>query len=192
MEIKMEFEEMQVIWNEQNNEKMFAINEAALHKYIKGKSRSVNHLMQFAEWAMIAGNLLVVIILTWDAINEGGPTYQYFIAGMYLVYSVVGLIRRLLRKQAEIVFEPTILGEVDKALWQVNYLIRQSKSLVYWYIIPLTVVVSSSFLLNGKYGWAVLFLLVLIPASLLGSQWETNKLYLGKKRELEQLRATLS
>ena len=187
----MEFEEMQVLWNEQNNEKMFAINESALHKYIQGKSRSVNHLMQVAEWAMIITNLIVVIILGIDAYNEGGPNYQYFIAGIYFIYALIGLVRRLRRKNAQVEFEPTLLGEVDKALWQIDYLISQSRSIIYWYILPLAVVVSASFLFNGKFIWAILFLLVLIPAGFLGAHWEVNKSYLPKKRELESLRRTL-
>lgn len=187
----MEFEEMQTIWNEQDNERLFAINEAALHKYIKDKSRSVDHLMRFAEWAMIAANLIVVLILTVDAIRDGGPTYQYYIAAMYLAYSVIGLVRRLRRKQAEVVFEPTMLGEVDKALWQINYLIEQSKSMIYWYVMPLTLAVGASFFLNGKSLWGAAFMLGLIPATLFGSRWEMNRWYRPKKQELEKLRETL-
>lgn len=187
----MEFEDMQVIWNEQNNEKLFAINEAALHKHIKGKSRSVNHLMAFAEWAMIVANFVVAIILTVDAVNDGGPQYQYFISAMYLGYALFAAFRRLRRKQAEVVFEPTMLGEVDKALWQIDYLIKQGESLIYWYVLPLTLVVAASFLMTGKTLWAVAFILVLVPASLFGPRWEANKWYRPKKRELEQLRQTL-
>lgn len=187
----MEFEEMQIIWNEQNNEKMFAINEAALHKYIKAKSQSVNHLMQFAEWVMIIANLLVVVVLTWDAANDNGPIYQYVISGLYLVYGVVALIRRFRRQKAETFFKPTMLGEVDKAIWQVNYLIEQSRSIVYWYILPLAFVVSASFIFAGKFVWAIFVLLILIPAGILGPRWEINKAYMPKKRALENLRQTL-
>ncbi len=187
----MAFEEMQVIWNEQNNEKLFAINEASLHRYIRGKSRSVEHLMRFAEWAMVVANLVVTIILTVDALNDGGPDYQYLIAAMYLGYSFFAIFRRLRRKMVEKVFELTLLGEVDKALWQIDYLIRQGQSLILWYVLPLTLVVTVSFLLNGKVWWALAFFVVLVPASLIGPRWEANKWYRPKKRELEKLRETL-
>lgn len=187
----MEFEEMQIIWNEQKNEKLFAINEAAMHKHIQRKGRSVDHLLGFVEWAMIIANLVVVIVLTVDALQEGGPDYQYFISAVYFAYSIYAVFRRLRRRKEEVPFEPTMLGELDKAIWRLDYLIRQSKSIVYWYMLPLTLIIAASFLLNDNLIWALAFMLVLVPVTIFGPQWEINKWYLPKKRELEALRETL-
>ena len=91
----MEFEEMQMIWNEQNQQKLFAIDEAALHKVIRRKSKSSSRWLGFVEWLMIALNPLIAIVLVVDAVSESGPTYQFVIAAMYAAYAGYGLFRRL-------------------------------------------------------------------------------------------------
>ncbi|MFZ0546596.1 MAG: hypothetical protein WAM60_14210, partial [Candidatus Promineifilaceae bacterium] len=179
------------IWDSQNNEKLFAINEAALHKRIQTKSRSVNHLLNFFEAGMVVVNLIVGVVLIADAIFDNGPNYQYLISVMYFGYSVYAVFRRMRRRKAEVRFDETIVGELDKAMWQLNYHIRQTRSIILWYVLPLTLVVTASFFLAGKPFWALFMLLALIPVSLLGPRWEVNKWYLPKKRELESLREAL-
>ena len=187
----MEFEEMQVIWNSQNNEKLFAINEAALHKQIRRKSGSVNHLLTFFEGMMVLGNLVAGGLLMVDAIMGDGSTFQFVIAAVYLSYAVFAVIRRLWRRRVEVRFEETIVGELDKALWQIDYHIRQARSIAWWYLLPLALVVSVNFFLTGKLIWALGVLLVLVPVGYFGTRWEINKWYIPKQRELEAMRKTL-
>lgn len=187
----MEFEEMQIIWSEQNNEKLFAINENAMYKHIQRKGRSVEKLMGYVEWGMVITNFIIVIILTVDALLDGGPDYQYMISAVYLAYAIYAVYRRTRRQKAEVPYEPTMVGELDRAIWRLDYLIRQAKGIFYWYTLPLVVIVSVTFLLNDKWPWAVALILVLVPVSVFGPRWEINKWYLPKKRELEGLRETL-
>jgi len=49
----MEFEDMQIIWNNQNQEKLYAINEAALHTQIKRKGKSISRNLDIVEMMMI-------------------------------------------------------------------------------------------------------------------------------------------
>ena len=47
----MEFEEMQILWNSQNNEKLYAINEDALYAQIKRKGQSIDRkLSRASRW----------------------------------------------------------------------------------------------------------------------------------------------
>ena len=187
----MEFEDLQVIWKEQNNEKMFAINETALHATIKRKGKSINRSLEFIEWIMISINLGVGILLFVDTIRDNGADYQYLLSAMYLGYFFYAIFRRLKRRKAQIHFKSTVLGELDKALWQVNYVIKQGRSMVLWYVLPLGIVAAASMFLNGKTVWG-LFLLLLFPASYLGARWEMNKWWHPKKRSLESIRDTLT
>ncbi|MGB0388243.1 MAG: hypothetical protein ACPGWR_25780 [Ardenticatenaceae bacterium] len=187
----MNFEEMQVIWNTQNNEKLYAINEAALHAQIKGKGRSVNRLLDFSELMMIAINLIVGIVLIVDVLGDNEQMYEYVLPAMYIVYSVGALVFRLARRKEEVRFDHTILGELDKAIWQINYLIKQGHAVIRWYLLPLMLVVSLTMFYNSKPLWAFAFILVLLPASYFGARWEINKCYLPKKRALESLREKL-
>ena len=112
----MDFEELQVIWNNQNNEKMYAINENALHTYIKQKGRSINKLLIFFEFMLIGMNLAVGIWLTIESLDNNPLSNQFILAVFYLAFGVYSLIRRLMRRNKERPFEHTMVGELDKAI----------------------------------------------------------------------------
>lgn len=187
----MQFEDLQVIWNSQDDERLFAIDESALHAAIKRKSRSVNRLLAIFEWVMIAVNLLVAVVLFLDAGQDNGPAFQYVLVVMYLAYFVVAVVRRLTRRREEVRFPPTMLGELDKAIWQVDYLIQQARSIIFWYVIPLGVVVTISMILSINTWWGLFFFTAWTTVTYFGSRWEINKWYRPKKENLELLREKL-
>lgn len=188
----MKFEEMQDIWNSQNGEKQLLINESLLHARIKRKSRSVNRLLEMFEWVMIGVNLIIGIVLIMDTVQENKSSYQFVISALYIIYAVYAFVRHMTRrKKEEVRFEHTILGELDKAIWQIDYLIRQGQAMTLWYVLPLVLVVSISLIHSTKSVWVWAFLLLLIPASYFSTRWEANKWYLPKKRVLESLREQL-
>jgi len=187
----MEFEDMQVIWNSQDEEKLYAINEAALFEQIKHKGRSVDRKLAFVEIMMVAVNLGVGIMLVFDAVRDNEQAYQYVLPVMYLAYAVFAVVRRLRRRQDEVHFAPTMLGELDKAIWRVDYLIRQGRTLVLWYLLPLVLVAAATMALNAKPFWALGLLLFLIPFGYFGGRWEVDKFYVPQKRSLTALRDTL-
>lgn len=186
----MEFEEMQVIWNQQEEKKMFAIDEAALYESIKGKSRSLEHWLVFVEGMMIVLNLVVAGVLVVDTIRDGGPALQFLVAAMYGAYSLFGAYRRVGRRREEVHFTETMLGELEKAIWRADYLIAQGRTLIVWYLLPLVVVGAGFLALDGNVLEAALMLLVL-PLTHLGVRWEIRKWHRPKKEALESLRDTL-
>ncbi|KAA3664421.1 MAG: hypothetical protein DWQ04_05785 [Chloroflexi bacterium] len=187
----MEFEDMQIIWNNQNEEKLYAINEAALHNQIRRKGKSITRKLDFVEMMMIFINLIASIFLGIDAVQDNQPLYAYILPGMYFVYALIGLARRLLRQQEEVHFESTLVGELDKALWQINYLIKQSRSMMVWYLLPLMLVAAITILINSGMGWTIGLIVIIVPLAYFGGNWKVNKFYLPKKRSLESLRETL-
>lgn len=186
----MEFEEMKVIWDSQSQEKLYVIDEEALFGQIRRKSRSVNHLVGMVEWVMIAINLLVGIVLVVDTWRGAGPAYEYAFPALYFIYFAIAVYAQQTRKRAEVGFASTLLGELEKALWQVNQLIRQARRMILWYLLPIVAVGSVVVWLNGKPLWS-LAMLLLLPATYFASGWEINKFYLPKKESLESLRETL-
>src|SRR5690554_3478811 len=161
----MNLEEMQEIWNSQDDEQLFAVNQEALHQTIRRKSRSTGRWLEFLEWLLIGVNLTAAVFLVYDAFQEGGPTSQYVVAAMYLAYGLYALGRRLNRRQAEMRFEETLLGELNKALWQVDQLIRWGRSLPLWYLLPLALVGSLSLILNSTTWWKAALLMLTVPAA---------------------------
>ena len=187
----MEFEDMQVIWNNQNNERLYVINEAALYEQIKRKGKSVNRLLELSEIVMIAVNLIVGIFLLIDTFNDNDPTYEYLLPAMYIAYFIGALIFRSTRRKEQVRFEETMLGELEKAIWQADYLIKQGRALIKWYLFPLMLAVCGITLYNGKPFWALAAFILMASASYLSHYWEIERCYVPKKRELEGLREKL-
>ncbi|MEM7533777.1 MAG: hypothetical protein AAF639_16450, partial [Chloroflexota bacterium] len=185
----MEFEEMQVIWNSEKQEKLYVINEDALYERIKRKGKSVNHWVNFFEWVMIGVNLAAGILLTVDSYRDQDPLLQYMLPVIYLAFSLGVLVFRITRRKEEVRFEESMLGELDKALWRLDYLIKQSRWVTLWYTLPLCLVFGAmTIFFDRDLVWATLLLLVVMPLSYFGSLWEVNKWYLPKKRDLQSLR----
>ena len=188
----MEFEEMQIIWNSQNDEKLFTINEAALHAYIKRKNKSVNFWLELFEWVMIGVNFIVGITLAVVTLTENELFYQYILlSAFYIAFSIFALIRRVRRRSEQVRFENTMLGELDKGIWQIDYLLRQGQSMMLWYIVPLVIIASITMYFTATPLWLVGLMLAIGPFSYFGMRWEARKWHLPKKRSLESLRETL-
>jgi len=189
----MDFEELQVIWNNQTNEKMYAINEDALHAYIKRKGQSILHTLNLFEFILIGVNLLVGIWLTIESLDNNNPSSQSILAVFYLAFAVFSFIRRLIRRNEEKPFNQTIVGELDKAIWRVDYLMRQGKNAIIWYLIPLAAILGvMSFLDTRRLLWAFGLMVVTIVAAYFESQWENKKIHLPNKRNLQALREKLT
>ena len=111
---------------------------------------------------------------------------------MYLAYAIVVMVLRRKRHQKEQHFEETMLGELDKAIWRIDGIIKQGQSMILWYTVPLVLVAIVLLALNGKLisGW-ILLLFLALPLSYYGGRWEANKWYLPKKRELMAIREKL-
>jgi hypothetical protein len=187
----MDLKELQEIWNNQEEEQLFAVNQQALYQTIRRKSRSTRRWLEFLEWLLIGVNLAAAFFLVYDAFQEGGPAFQYVVAAMYIAYGLYALGRRLIRRQAEMRFDETVLGELNKALWQVDQLIRWGRSLPLWYLLPLALAGSLSLILNSTAWWKAALLLLSVPAAYIGVRWEINKWHLPKKRALQSLREQL-
>ncbi|RPI91367.1 MAG: hypothetical protein EHM40_15920 [Chloroflexi bacterium] len=185
------FEEMQSIWKGQNDEKLFAVDNTALHAYIKHKGRTTRSLLELFEWIMIALNLLVGVVLAVDFLRDNGSGYRLILPVTYLAFSAYILLRRLKRQAKEARFKPTLLGELDRAIWQIDYLIRQGQTMMIWYVLPLVLALSITMFYNQKSLWTLVPTLALIPICYFGVRWEINKWYLPKKRDLELLREKL-
>lgn len=187
----MEFEEMKLIWDSQNNEPLYAIDQEALYRKISRKGRSVTRALDFLDWLMIGMNLLVALLLLFDAFQESSPGYEYALPVVYLAIFVYALYRRFARRQEVGEFDETILGELEKAIWQADYLIRQSRSMVFWYLLPVFLVADVVLILKGNLWLALALTAVVLPLAYVGGRWEVRKWHLPKKQELEALREML-
>lgn len=188
----MDFEELQVIWNSQNDEKMYVINESAIHAYIKRKGQSIKNILNFFEFVLIGVNLFVGIWLTVESLDNNNPSPQSILAVFYLAFAVYGLIRRFFRRNEEKPFDQTILGELDKAIWRIDYLMRQGRTVMGWYLLPLALILGVMSFFDTRLFSTFGMMLAVIVATYFGYRWEYKKIYLPKKHNLESLREKLT
>ena len=93
----MEFEEMKKIWDTQNNQPMFAIDEKTLHKRVKRKTEAINRSVNLMEFGIIAITLGMGTYLLIDGIIDGEAWTRYYtsaIAFLVAIYMFAGRIRR--------------------------------------------------------------------------------------------------
>ena len=189
----MDFEELQVIWNNQSHEKMYAINENMLHNYIKQKGQSIKHTLNLFEFILIGVNLLVGVWLTIESLDNNNPSTQSILAVFYLAFAIYGFIRRLIRQNEEKPFDQTVLGELDKAIWRVDYLMQQGKNVIIWYLIPLALILGiMSFFDTNRLLLAFGMMVIVTAATYLGYRWENKKFHEPNKNNLEILREKLT
>ena len=119
---------------------MYAINEATLHEYIRKNLKSVTNTMKFFETAVTGVNLLVGIWLMIESLDNIFPSTQHFLAVFYFGFGVYALIRVFMRREAEKPFEKTMVGEVDRAIWRIDYLMAEGRRMINWYLVPLIVI----------------------------------------------------
>lgn len=182
---------MKLIWDSQNNEPLFAINQEALNRKIQHKSKAVSRALDFVDVMMIVVNLVGGMVLIIDTVQENGRPFEYIVAVVYLAFFVYALYRRFARQQDVKEFDKTILGELNKAIWESDYLIKQSSSMVFWYLVPIVIAANVTVLLGYNSIWVSVLTLVILPLTYFGGRWEVRKCHLPKKRELEALREIL-
>jgi hypothetical protein len=187
----MEFEEMKKIWDSQNNENLYVINETALHIRIKQKGRSINRNISFFEWAMIGTTLGVSLILTIDTIVEAGSWPRYLSSGIIFIIFLYMYGLRRERQKYEQHFNDSLLGDLDKAISRIDYIIGRTRTLLWWYLIPFTVAASISMYFDSKPFWLWCFMILVFGLSYWGGEKEIRHMHMPKKRDLESLRATL-
>ena len=152
----MNFEQMRVIWNSQNDEPLFAIDQAALHASVRRKSRALRRrvfwrdvreisigLLAAAGFLVFGGMLALgredgwrrllgaeVEVSRWDAVT------MLLVSGLWLFFAAYQLVSRMRQEQRERRFEPSLRGDLDRTISQAEYRIRMATSIVWWGLLP--------------------------------------------------------
>jgi len=95
----MEFDELQKIWDSQNNQPLYAINEKALHNRIQSKMKRGRHITNFSELLLILVNLGAgSFVLGVNLSLQRGNIFMYILAAWMFatfVYILVSRVRRI-------------------------------------------------------------------------------------------------
>ena len=183
----MEFEEMRKIWDTQNNEPIYVLNEQALHNRIVSKKNRINWLANINEIGLIVIAIITSSYLIFK--NAGGDNvYAYLPAIALLLTGVYVTALRLRRKNKISQFDQSILGTIDHAISNASYLINFSKTFLWWYILPVAIPVFLNMILKNTPLWTWLFVLVSFIVSYALVRYELNRCHLPRKQHLDALR----
>ena len=179
----MEFAEMKKIWDAQNNQSLYTIDEKALHNRIQSKMNTVRHFTSISEWLLILINLGTGAILLVD--NPFTPGSNIFL-GLEAVwmFAIVGylVVHRIRRIKAGRRFDRSIHGDLDHAISIAGYQIRLSQ-IVRWNFLPMGAIMIASGWESGK-----LFMVsVIILVSYALAFYVTSKGYQSNKRRKREL-----
>jgi hypothetical protein len=186
----MEFDEMKKIWDAQNNQPLYVIDEKALHNRIQSKMNSALHFANINEWLLIMINLGAGgLLLGLNRFKPGANIFMYIeSAWMFatVVYLVVSRIRRI---NASRRFDRSIHGDLDHAISLVSYQLRLSR-IMRLNLLPMGAIMIFSGWEGGKLFKVGLVILVSFAlAFYVGSKGDrVNK---RRKRELQVLKEKL-
>ena len=217
----MEFSEMKIIWDSQNQEPLYAMNEAALQAIVRRRNQESERCLSrcFATEITIgvicgalmflcAGALLVsgpsllaalprmkTAPSVWDilALVAAGGIWFYYSAYMYLARK-----RQLRRVET---FDSSLRGNLERALSRTDFQIALARDIVWRGLVPVWLagalwVVTLLHLKAAPPTWAYVMMATLIVGSLAAvivrKQGSITNRFEPRKRELESLRAKLA
>ncbi|MEQ9277886.1 MAG: hypothetical protein RLN83_00210 [Balneola sp.] len=188
----MQFNDLQKIWDSQNNEPMYVIREEALHQKILAKGRKAGRTANLTEWILILTGLTAAGILVYfDFIKDEGNTFSFISVVLFSLITVYGIINRFLRKNKTENFERSILGDLEHALSISEYQVSLSKGMLYGFWPAVFFISLLSLIMSDKPIWySIIFGLLFIGVSFL-SRWE-HKCYVRRRNELATLKKKLT
>ena len=184
----MEFEEMEKIWNAQNNEPMYVFSESALQKRIQAKKNKAGRISTINE---IGLTLIALATGTTLLVRNPDSIFSYISAIALLgvaLYVLWGRAQRLIRLKK---FDQTMLGNIDQAISNVENEVRRSRTFIYWFILPTIIPSLANMMQKEVEPWQWLILPAAVLLSLIVVQYGLKKSHLPKKRGLEILREKL-
>src|SRR5579872_534393 len=133
----MEFDEMKKIWDAQNNQPLYVIDEKALHNRIRSKMNGVLHITNISEWSLMminlgAGSLLLVL----NPFKPGANIFMYLETAWMFATVMYVLISRIRRIKANRRFDRSIHGDLDHAISVASYRVRLSR-IILWNLLPM-------------------------------------------------------
>jgi hypothetical protein len=191
----MEFEEMQAIWDSQKGQLTYSLDTEALHRKVKRKGHRVEREIGLNEWAMMAICMLVAGERLLDPILNQKDYVNLFAVAVMAGVTVWMFVMRQRRLKARSQFEPTLLGDLDRAVFEADRHLQLGRTFQWWFLLPAMLIIT--FELSMKPDGYPLFekLAVVIPAFILSMvvvRIGVRCKHVPVKRDLESLRDTLT
>jgi hypothetical protein len=187
----MEFEELQKIWDEQNKQPHWIIDEKALHSRILSKKNRGRHITNVSEILLIGVNSAAGVLVLGLNISSRHPNiYMYVLASWMLCSALYMLMSRVRRLKEDGRFDRSMRGDLDHAISVAAYQVRLSR-ISRWNILPIAFLTMLGLWEGGKPAWIALPTVLFFLFAFYAGNWEQG-IYKARKRELIELRHKLS
>jgi hypothetical protein len=188
--IIMEFEELRKIWDAQNNQPLYAINEKAMYNLILSKKKQAYHITNISELLLIFVNLGTgLMILAMNLFRQSVNISLYVLSAWTLATALYTLVRRTQRIKGNQQFDRSISGDLNHAISMASCQVRISQ-IMRWNILPIATLTFLGLWEGGKPIWIAIIVLLFFALTYYAGGWEHN-IYKRKKRELEILQKKL-
>lgn len=186
----MEFDEMQKIWDAQNNAPLYAINEQALHNRIITKMKKGIQITAISEVLSITANALGGgFILVVNLIAQSRNLFMYVLSAWMFIVAVALLANRIKRQHAGERFDRAMLSDLEHALTIARYQVWLSR-MMRLNIIPVGTLIMLGLWTSDNTLWIISMVLVFFVIVYYASGWE-HSFYQHRLIELERLRSKL-
>ena len=186
----MEFDEMKKIWDAQNNQPLYVLDEKALHNRIQAKMKGVLRSASISEWFTISVYLAVGgVPLFLNRFNREVNIFMYVESAWMFATVAYVAVSRIRRIKASRRFDRSIHGDLDHAISLAGYQVRLSQIMT-WNVLPIGAIMIFS-------GWesrkllevSAVILISYVLAFYVGRKGDrVNKI---RKRELQVLKEKL-
>lgn len=187
----MKFEDMKKIWNEQDQQHQYVIDEQLLQENIQLKKRKGSRFVSKMEWIMILSNLLAgSVIIIMNFIKPSQDIYAYILGVLMVGTAVYIFIKRQYRLKNENQFDRTMLGDLDHAIKNANYRARLSSSMLVYFIFVSLLMISNA-IYEGKSMIQLIAIAAFCIIVLFLGRWEHRSWHMANKKRLEAFRNKL-
>ena len=187
----MEFEELKKIWNAQDNQPLYAINEKAMYNLILSKKKQAHHITNISELLLIFVNIgSGILVLALNLYKQSGNISLYVLSAWMFGSALYTLVRRIQRIKGDQQFDRSISGDLGHAISMASYQVRISQ-IMRWNIFPIAIFTVLGLWEGGKPIWITIVVLLFFALTYFAGGWE-HSIYKRKKRELEILQKKLS
>jgi len=188
----MEFDDLKKIWDAQNNEQLYALNEETLHKRVIQKNIAAKRTAHISEIGlMIIGLVVAVFMIAMGILNK---SLVFLPQGLIFLGIVIYIFMdRKKRLKNESISGGSILDDLNQAIRTNDYEIKRQRNMIWWFFVPtVAAMLLNLFKTAGIYSWAVIVIVVVSGALGLIVQRRAIWPLLIKKDDLYSLRKILT
>ena len=187
----MEFEDMKKIWDEQNNENIYTINESELHRRVIRKKNRVKRMINKFELTLLVAMIVCGLVTTIMGILHN----QLFkLLDVLIFFTIAGYIYK--SRKDRIKYEGqsnlSLLDDLEQTIRSLEYHAKRQKYFILWYMLPIffTFIINATFH-HSKPWWLWVAFVAFFAFAYWAVKKELRCKILPKKEDLLHLRSLL-